>query len=72
MTKMERVLCLYTQKLFPQFSTPAFSRFSALFSELSEKDFEIYLLTNTINEELENFALTLICFFRMIKVIIKM
>ena len=53
MTKMEQVLCLYTQKLFPQFSTPAFSRFSALFSEISEKDFEIDLLSKTTNEELD-------------------
>ena len=53
MTKMERVLCLYTQKLFPQFSTPAFSRFSTLFSELYEKDLEIDLLTKTTNQELD-------------------
>ena len=38
MTKTEKMLCLYTQKLFPRFSTPAFSRFSSLFSELSDDD----------------------------------
>ena len=38
MTKTEKTLYLYTQKLFPQFSTPIFSRFSILFSELSEND----------------------------------
>ena len=38
MTKTENILCLYTQKLFPQFSTPVFSRFTTLFSELSEND----------------------------------
>ena len=38
MTKMEKILYLYTQKLFPRFSTPAFSRFSSLFSELSGDD----------------------------------
>ena len=53
MTKMERTLCLYTHKLFPQFSTPAYSRFFALFSELSEKDLDSDLLIRTTNEVLE-------------------
>ena len=49
MTKTERILYLYTHKLFPRFTTPAFSRFSNLFSELSDttdsdsdSDMEIY------------------------------
>ena len=38
MNKMEKDLYLYTHKLFPRFSTPTSSRFSELFSELSEND----------------------------------
>ena len=40
MTKMERVLYIYTHKLFPRFSTPAYSRFSSLFSELSDSEID--------------------------------
>ena len=53
MTKTERILCYYTHKLFPQFSTPAFSRFSTLFSEISEKDLDFDLLAKTNSEELD-------------------
>ena len=53
MTKMEQTLCLYTHKLFPQFSTPAYSRFSTLFSELSEKDFDSELIKRKNSEDLE-------------------
>ena len=35
MTLTEKMLCFYTHKLFPQFSSPTFSRFSNLFYELS-------------------------------------
>ena len=38
MTNTEKILYLYTHELFPSFSTPAFSRFSNLFSELSDND----------------------------------
>ena len=38
MTKMEKALYLYTNKLFPHFSTPSISRFSELFSKLSDND----------------------------------
>ena len=38
MTNTEKILYLYTHELFPGFSTPAFSRFSNLFSELSDND----------------------------------
>ena len=38
MTKMEKILHLYTHKLFPRFSTPAYSRFTSLFSEISDND----------------------------------
>ena len=38
MTKTEKFLHLYTHKLFPRFSTPVFSRFSGLFSQLSDND----------------------------------
>ena len=38
MNKMEKILYLYTHKLFPRFSTPNSSRFSELFSKLSDYD----------------------------------
>ena len=40
MTKTERILCAYTHRLFPQFNTPAFSRFASLFSELLEREID--------------------------------
>ena len=35
MSQTERILYMHVRKLFPRFSTPAYSRFSDLFSELS-------------------------------------
>ena len=53
MTKTERILCLYTQKLFPRFSSPAFSRFSNLFSDISENGTDSDRLLRIHSEELE-------------------
>ena len=38
MTKIEKILSLYTHKLFPRFSSPSTSRFSNLFTELSDNN----------------------------------
>ena len=56
MTITEKILCFYTHKLFPRFSTPTFSRFSNLFYELSNNDSESNLgeLINIYSEKLKN------------------
>ena len=58
MTKTERVLNLYTHKLFPRFSTPTLSRFSELFSKLSgyDSDSDSDQLTKIYSQELKNDA----------------
>ena len=52
---MEKILFIFTKKLFPHFSTPTCSRFSGLFSELSENDpnSNSDQLINIFSEELE-------------------
>ena len=51
---MEKMLFLYTKKLFPNFSSPSFSRFSKLFSELSKNDSNSDQLIKICSEELED------------------
>ena len=52
---MEKILYLHTRKLFPSFSSPALSRFSVLFSQLSKNysDSNSDKLTNIYTKELE-------------------